>query len=239
MKVIKSLAVAALMAVSTTASAQFTNTKSASSSSAGTEGWSTFYVQWNPSSINTDVKGEDDQSVTAFSIGYNKAFGIVQGTPLFIEAGLGLQYYFYTYEDENSNREGDIETKYSMLSAKVPVNLTYDFRPSNSNVSIAPYAGLNFRFNIIGKSKMEFNDEDTEDYYKDERDEKLDKNLFDKDDMGGKDYVWKRFQVGWQIGVNVRFNNSFLLGVSYGSDFSEIYKKHKVSTTSVTLGYCF
>ena len=57
--------------------------------------------------------------------------------------------------------------------------------------------------------------------------------------MGDDDATWNRFQLGWQIGVNARINSSFLLGVSYGTDFSEIAEKIKIQTTSVTLGYCF
>lgn len=244
MKAFKLLAVAALLAASTTAQAQFTNTsKSSSSASGSNEGWSTFYVQWNPSSINIDVKNADDQSFTGFSLGYNKVFPIASGTPLFIEAGIGLQYSFYTFDSEDAedmdyddygsgDYYGDWENKYNMLSAKVPVSLMYNFRITNSNISIAPYAGIDLRFNIFGKMKHSSDSE-----YDDEDDD--DKNLFDKDDMGSKDNTWKRFQFGWHIGVNARFNDSFLLGVSYGSDFSELYKKAKISTTSITLGYCF
>lgn len=249
MKAIKLLAVAALLAASTTVSAQFTNaSKSSSSSAANTDGWSTFYVQWNPSSINVDSKNVDDQSFTGLSIGYSKAFCITSGTPLFIEAGIGLQYSFYTldYKDDLDRTFSycEPEEKFNMLSAKVPVNLMYNFQITNSNISIAPYAGLYFRFNIIGKSKTEVNaksgykESDAEERWEDEE-MKIDKNLFDKDDMGSKDATWNRFQVGWQIGVNARFNDSFLLGISYGSDFSELYKKAKISTTSITLGYCF
>ena len=101
--------------------------------------------------------------------------------------------------------------------------------------------------NISGKVKTEYEmGEDVEDYY--EGNEGFweeyyglqeSRSLFDEDDMGDKDYTWKRFQIGWQIGVNARISNSFLLGVSYGTDFSEIVKDGKMKTTSVTVGYCF
>lgn len=56
--------------------------------------------------------------------------------------------------------------------------------------------------------------------------------------MGGKDYTWKRFQVGWQIGANVDFK-SLSVGMHYGSDFSELAKKTKSSNWAITLGYSF
>lgn len=237
---------AAMLLVSSASFAQFSN--SSSSSSANTDGWSTLYLQWNPSTLSPD-KG-DSESFTGFSIGFNKAFSISQSIPLFVEAGLGLQYsmkndvnlgididdyddydygrragsyyddYYDRYADELEKGKGD----WSMLSAKIPVSLAYDFQIPNSTISIIPYAGLDFRFNIFGKFKPKEGDS---------------ANLFDKDDMGGSDATWNRFQIGWHIGVNARFNNKFLVGASYGTDFSEIAEKVKVNTASITLGYCF
>lgn len=253
MKKIKLLVAAALLAVGTTASAQFSNSRARSARNVSTKGWSTFYVQWNPSTIAVDVKEADDQSFTGLSVGYNKAFSIAKGIPLFLEAGVGLQYSFYTFNLEDDGdyevaEDIDPEFKTKMLSFKIPVNLTYNWSLPGGKVDLAPFVGLNFRLNVMGKQKFELNAEDDE--YNDEEymDEWLEgyglgttsnANLFDKDDMGSKDYTWKRFQVGWQIGVNARFNDSFLLGVSYGTDFSELYKKAKIKTTSITLGYCF
>ena len=76
--------------------------------------------------------------------------------------------------------------------------------------------------------------------YGDSEEEEVD--LFDKDDaekyFGDEDYAWKRFQMGWQIGVKASISN-FVLGVSYGGDFSEIAEDAKSKTTSITLGYRF
>lgn len=41
----------------------------------------------------------------------------------------------------------------------------------------------------------------------------------------GCEYECKRFQTGWQIGLKARFNRHFILGVSYGSDFTELAKE--------------
>ncbi len=254
MKKIKLFVAAAMLAVSATASAQFTNAaKSGSASAVNTDGWGTFYLQWNPSSINVDVKNADDQSFTGFSVGYNHAFNIVKTTPLFLEVGAGLQYSFYTVDNDNENAP---EVKVNFFSAKVPVSLMYKFDIPNSNVSLVPFAGVDFRFNISGKQKTESDDEGYDDDYDDYRSgygdydyddddyptggsDKKDLDLFDKKDMGSKDATWKRFQVGWHIGLNAHLGSNFLLGVSYGSDFSELLKKSKISTTSITLGYRF
>ena len=221
MKNFRLTAVIVLLTICATSFAQFTNSTSSSSTSSDTEEWSTFWVEWNPSTFSPD-KG-DDQSFTGLSLGYSKAFSIAQNTPLFIEGGLGLQYSFYSEDMEGYY--DDYTMKLSMFSIKVPVNLVYKFNIPNSNIALCPFAGVNLRFNVSGKLKNEYEDDDDEDF-----------NVFDDDDM---DDTWKRFQIGWQIGAKVMFNKSFTLGVSYGTDFSEICKKTKIKTTSVALGLCF
>ena len=263
MKNFKSIATAALLAVSLSASAQFTNSGSStkSTSVANTNGWSTIWVQWNPSKIKIDRKEADDKSFTGLSFGYSQAFNITPSLPLFVEAGLGIQYSFHTEKlaeelaDEYNMDEEDLEEimdpkeKFNLFSVKIPVNLTYKFDIPNSSFSIAPYFGLTMRFNLSGKAKMEYNlTSDAEDHLRsngwskkdiEETFGDKDRNLFDKKDMGSDKNTWKRFQLGWQLGVNARIKDTFLVGVSYGTDFSEIAEKSKVRTTSITLGYTF
>lgn len=230
MRIKNIFATAILAAVCTSASAQFASSTSGATATndVSTDGWSSVYVQYNPSTLAAD-KG-DDFDFTGLTIGFSKAFSISQSKPLFLEAGAVLQYSWYSedveyyYEDDYYYEEFDASEKINLFTLKVPVNLTYVFNLPNSGISIAPYAGINFRYNISGKYKIEDEDEDL--------------NIFDEDDMGHKDATWKRFQIGWQIGVNVNFQKAYL-GVSYGSDFTEIVKDCKMKTTSITLGYKF
>ena len=121
----------------------------------------------------------------------------------------------------------ETEENWKMASLKVPVNVIYSYQVPNTNISVDPYLGLRFRFNVYGEVE-EKADGDSESY-----------NLFDKDDMGSSDDTWNRFQLGWQIGVKARFNNSFYVGVAYGSDFGEVCEKVKVSETQLSLGFVF
>lgn len=254
---IKFMAAAAMLAVCSSASAQFSNTKGGSqSSSVDSKGWSTIYVQYNPSTISIDVTGVDDESFNAFTVGYNRAISISSSAPFYVELGGALQYSFKSKDmlDEIADVKSldedkvDPEQKYNMLSLKVPVSIMYDWKINNSNVHIAPFAGITMRYNIFGNKKMEYNfDSDYKDdlidifgkkYFEEKFSEKS-LDLFDKKDMGSKDATWNRFQFGWQLGVNVRFNDKFLIGASYGSDFSEICKKAKISAWSIQLGYTF
>lgn len=254
MRKLRLVAAAALMAVCTGAFAQFSNSSSSSSSTAGaSDGWNTVYLQWNPITFAPD-KG-DNTGFTGFSAGYNKAFSVSSSAPLYVEAGIGLQYMFHSedmdefawyFQDEDGDDrsyygEADNTLKYSMLSFKVPVSFMYKWNIPNSSVALAPFVGLDLRFNVLAQEKISFDDSGDQEDFDDAADEygfDDSHNLFSKDDMGSKDATWKRFQIGWHSGVNAYFGK-FLVGVSYGSDFSEIAKKCKLHHASFTLGYTF
>lgn len=218
----KLLIAAVLLLLSTTSYAQFTNTRS----SIDNGDRNTIYLQWNPSSYGLEVLSG---SFTGFSAGYNLAFSLSQSIPLYLEAGIGVQYSFWdgdlwlTHKGETVYIYKD--SKIKVLSAKVPVSLMYKFDIPNSIISIVPKAGLDMRFNILGKLKN------------DDIEKSL--NLFDQDDMKKDDWTWNRFQIGWHVGIDFIFNNKFLVGASYGTDFNDIAKDKNVRTGSITLGYCY
>lgn len=236
----KKIFVFAIMAMFVTASqAQIVSSRSSRVTTTKTignyEGWNTIYLQWNPSTFSP--KHGDSESFTGFSAGFNHAFSVSQSVPLFVETGIAAQYSFWSKSDKIYAYDSyDVEYKINMLSAKVPLNLMYRWDIPNSSVAIVPNAGLDFRFNIIGKFKVEASNKG------DTMSESI--SLFDDDEMkekgsfvGGE--AWKRFQLGWHVGVNAIFAEKFLVGFSYGTDFMDIAKDMKVNTASVTLGYCF
>lgn len=223
------LAMACMACIVLNASAQFSsNGNGGSSTVSDNSGWSTVYVEWNPSSFVYTGKGDDDDfdgGFNGFSLGYSRAISLSSSTPLFLEAGLAGQFSLWK-EDYKYKTD-----KISILSLKAPVNLIYKFDLPNSTVSLLPFAGLTLRGNLWGEEKYEYEDDlgsHSKSY-----------NLFDKDDMDGKANTWKRFQIGWQIGLKARFAERFIISGSYGTDFSEIKKKFKVHTGTVSVGYTF
>lgn len=238
MKKVKFLMAALMLTMGLTASAQKGISK----------GWNTVYLQYSPGSVNNDEKEADNESYNAFSLGYNRAISLSSSIPLYLEVGGALQYSFKTIEDdEEFDDYATLKYKYNLWSLKVPVSVLYDFKISNSKVHIAPFAGMTFRYNLSGKCKQELEMSSELEDYMDEYGYDLDEiyeeyeneyDLFDKDDMD-KDGVFKRLQVGYQIGVSARFNNKFMASIAYNGDFSEISKKVKVSQWNFTLGYCF
>lgn len=242
-----------LMLAATTASAQFANSNASSvsntSRNADTNGWQRISVSYNPTKIVYDYDGVDDLSVNGFSFGYTKGFSIAKEFPLFVEVGANATYSFGKEDYDDLGLEEDIlERKTNLFSLNIPVNLAYKFSLPNGKVSIVPYLGVNFRGNIIGKQKYNLTIDSnelgfSEDEFWKEMEQKVEGfkqevDMFDKKDTGSKDYTWKRFQMGWQIGVGLNYNQ-FYFSVGYGKDFTELCKKTKVATTSITLGYSF
>lgn len=228
-----------------------------------TEGWNRIYVSYNKIGYNYDGDSNDfldDMGFNAFQVGYMKGFSITPRFPFYVEAGIGLQYAFknmdlgdYDSQDvplilqdeengpqitDNSNIEQTY--KFSLLTLQVPVNLVYKYAFSD-RFAIAPFVGIDLKYNLLGKRvlKTEAQNEAGEDYMERfDMDDSYDDNLFDKKDMGSKDATWKRFQIGWHIGVGMDISD-FYASISYGTDFSEICKKTKLSNMVISLGYNF
>ena len=235
-------------------------TSFAQSSNVGlSDRWNTLYLQWNPSSFVPEEGSSEN--FTGLSVGLNSAFSISQKLPLYLETGFGFQYSFYAKEiTESVAEELGVRTYVvstllrpeeiiTMYSAKIPFGLAYAFRIPDTKLEFIPNVGLDLRLNIVGKAKARFNltsEGISQLKYNGYTQQMINKtfgdreiNLFDLNDMGSDAATWNRFQVGWHVGLNARISNIFLMGVSYGTDFSEITQNTKIHTTSLSVGYCF
>lgn len=238
MKAMKYFLTAALAVLATGASAQFTNGGSSSASGSGTglvkdcTPYSRLYVSYNPQTIKYDFDNVDDLSLTGFSVGYTYGLSVSKELPLFVELGARFNYSFKNEDvgEDDYYDEGELKTKYMNLA--VPVNLAYKLTLPNGKVSITPFVGLTFKYNIKAESKYEPSDEASE--WVDE----VEIDYFDKDDMDGDDNTWSRFQVGWQIGAGLSYN-SLYVGLHYGADFGEVAKKTKISNWGLSVGVNF
>jgi hypothetical protein len=172
---------------------------------------------------------DEDKDMTGLSFGFVKAFPISSQTPIFAEIGANFQYFNSTILDEKDEDYGEaLKMDFKMYSINVPINIGYKYA-INETFSIFPYVGISARGNISGKV--------TGSYAYDDEEESYDINVFDKDDMD--DEVFKRLQIGWQIGCGVNFNFLYL-SASYGGDFNKIAKNVELaSAPSITLGVNF
>ncbi|MBO5972179.1 MAG: outer membrane beta-barrel protein [Alistipes sp.] len=246
--------VIAIMAMATSASAQFVqsgaNNQSKNNNQSGnffsqmsTDNYSRIYVGYNP----TKIKWEDHQSEleTGFplkhgiSLGYIYGANIVDSLPLYLEFGGNFQYSFG--KEEIGDDYESIKYKLNMYSLNVPVNLAFRFGFNDNKVEITPYLGLNFRVNLAGNMKLEYEYED--DYYGDSG--SYDVKLFDdsEEEMGQIKSAFKRFQVGFNVGVNFAFSG-FNIGVGYTTDFNKICSAlgeydGKLGVTTLSVGFAF
>lgn len=188
------------------------------------KGWNTIYAEWNPTTLT--FKGDvDNVSLNGFSLGYSRAISLTSSVPIYLETGLAAQFTLKGKTDD-PYYFGSIH----MISFKVPVNFLYTWNIPNTNVHLIPFLGLNLRGNVWGQYKEEeLINWELED---------IEYDLFDKHQMG-ESFVFKRFQVGWQIGLKARFNDRFIVGGSFGTDFTEIAKKNKFRNGTIMLGCSF
>lgn len=185
-------------------------------------GYNRIYVGYTGIKTHFDFDDADNLSYPGFSIGYLRGINLTQKLPLYLEVGGALQ--FNRYSESETEYGYTFDYKETLLGLNIPVSLVYRFNITD-DFAISPDFGFNFRLNLMGKGKEEY-DGESEDW-----------NLFSKDDMG-EDGTYNRFQVGWHIGVGFDYK-ALHLGVDWGTDFNEIAEKTKLRTTYVTLGWNF
>ena len=166
----------------------------AASAFAQSENYSRVEVSYNPIAV-------EDLDLTGITAGYVKAFNVTS-KPLFIEVGGRLTY-----------ATGD-DSKFMQVA--VPVNAVYKFTLSD-DWSIAPFAGLVAKGNILGETEVGGSKS----------------KWFDEDGLDGN-----RFQAGWNIGVGANYKK-YYFGLSYGADFIELADNTDTSNYAITFGYTF
>ena len=248
MKRFQLLLTACLLLMATTASAQFSNTggsgsksKSGSVLSMDTESYNRIYVGYSP--FNAKYKGDNnakDLKMNGFTAGYLHGFSLSEKLPLFLEVGGNIQYFMGKQDGEIVHNDLYVEktkSKYSLLSLNIPVNLAYKLSFAANTLGVTPFVGLNFRANLMGKQKIEATYSS----------QSMDCSLFDDStETAMGDAAWKRFQVGFNAGVNLNYK-AFSLGVYYTADFMPISKakvenkeeKLNVGITTISLGFSF
>lgn len=184
-----------------------------------------YHNNWKESDANWSTNG--------FGLNYIHGFKLSSSMPMFIELGGNIDFMFYSDSEKD---EGITYTdRIQDINLQVPVNYTYRFNVAD-NFSIAPYLGLNFKLHLLTQERGEVKGHGVN--------EKSDwVSFFDKDKVGEG---YKRFQMGWQVGVNFQYTK-FSLGIQYGTDFIPFFsykggdKTYRVNTNNlkVLVGYTF
>jgi hypothetical protein len=218
MKFLKPILTGLFMALSVCAFAQFSKLSTLGNSlSANTDDYSRFQIGYVVATPKFD--GEDDEDNDKFK---GVTLGAIYGTslnstiPIFLEGGYNLTWLNWNDSDE------DYEEKWNVLNVTVPVNIAYKIGFGNDDFSIVPYAGINFKGNLLSIFKYE-DDEESESF-----------SYFDKNDVESGE-EWNRFQFGGQIGIGINYKRLYL-GYQFQGDFTELAKNFKMPTNSIILG---
>lgn len=182
------------------------------------EPYNSFYFQYNPMTWDW---GNSDIGFNGFSLGQIYAIPFNTGQPFYLLADWGLTYK-KSKKDEMSI--WGIEMEYHFLSANISLNAAWRMTIPSTNLHITPYAGVTFRAYPIGRFVTKY-----------EGEKESVKVFFNENEFGAEAIP---LALGWQVGVNLGFNNCYL-GVSYGSDFTEMIEGSKFKTTSITLGLIY
>lgn len=192
---------------------------------------------------------EDDWSLgkglglNGFGLQYTYGLGITDH-PMNIEFGLNWSMVFGSknYKDIPFTGYGeDINTHINLMRLNIPVSYIYHF-PVMGKFSIAPYAGIDLRFNLLSKMSIKYTEYINGDYADEGKDSF---SLFNKSEMDG--HPAKRFQLGWHIGVRFEYRMKYFLSLQYGTDFVRFYNHTlgeanahiNTGNLALSLGYYF
>jgi len=195
----------------------------------------------------------DGIGTNGFGINYIHGFGVAEN--MFVETGLNFNMGWGSSElwsDVDGSYTEKTLMKMQNMNLQLPVNFVYRIGVGE-NMWVSPYVGLNFKLNLVTKTKdkMELGgDVDADDQkYVDEWNNKQEwVNVYSdsEKDMGHKDNTWNRFQMGWHIGCGFQYSK-YYVGIQWGTDFIPAYShkfddgKYKVNSSNlkVSLGYTF
>lgn len=222
MKTIKLLLGIVLLALGSTAKAQFAN----STTAAGTRQKSLATMVTNDcsnynrfnfsySTLKLSEFGLED-TYPGFRFGWTGGYSVVETVPFFLETGVDFSFNTKVLEEDKYSKE-----KSTTASLIVPLQLAYKLSFQNG-AYISPYTGFHFKVNVLGKdTETSYHYDETESY-----------NWFDED-YGS----YRRFQMGWRIGGNIGYK-AFNFNVGYMLDFIPLCKEggEKIKTSSVHVG---
>lgn len=208
------------------------------------EGYNLVGVSANQIHFNSegpDVEDNDSGSFLGFGVNYLHGFRLTGKLPLYLETGGSMKFMFYSDHQTMSmkNEAGVWETveeyrqRIQTVTLIVPVNVAYKWQ-INDKWALVPYVGLDMKAHLSGWVTDITIDENGE--FRDVG------NLFSngEDDMDGR--KWRRFQLGWNVGVRAEYRRVFA-SASYGTDLTRVMDRDgahiDTQNIAVTFGYKF
>lgn len=173
-------------------------------------------VHYNSTSYNFsgyDGAKDNNFSLNGIGIGYDYKWCpeelYEENILFFTDQNLKVNYDFGK-TNNFGNRDSSLKMDMQDLNLQYSESIGYMINVYDEEFFISPYVGLNIKYHIFTRAKYEG--------------ESL--NFYSKDDMGA-DSKWKRFQLGWQAGLDFAFTSPLHLRVEYGTDFIPNYSYKK------------
>ena len=212
------------------------------------DGWHEISLQISPVTLSAteNIKG------TGFSLGYNKTFNIIKDKPVYLIAGANIQYSIFSHSvpgaditativDENKKPKDmtfstATNTDIALYDINIPVSVMYDIAVTNT-FSVAPYAGIRLRAGLSGTQTSQLSLKGAS-ATESQAVAATNPALFEEVSSSVYDNDFKRFNIGWQAGVNLYYD-CYTLGFSYGTYLNKITDETTLKQGSITLGYRF
>ena len=189
--------------------------------------------------------------LNGIGVGWMGDLRIAKKIDLFLELGANFTYHMGNSKDKRWNVHHDeyYQYKINAFTVSIPVNINKQFKNAFGvkDLTLAPFIGLNFRFNVMAKRKATAHMLDGTIPMSIGNEKKVYTASLMKVDRGPEDFgestpymtafdkklhVGKLLQPGAQIGVNAYYNH-YYLGVSYMYDLVP-FSKHKSSPELTT-----
>lgn len=152
-----------------------------------------------------------------FGIGFIKGIELSKNTPLFLEVGGNLTFFHKKEKlsESEDNSSFTYTDQYNFLNLAIPVNVAYRINVADA-FSVQPFAGLNMKFNIMGKEKWETEEVDAKNSYSASGEE----NFFKEGEEDGSIFGQKanRFQLGLNIGCGFNIAKKLYVGYTFQPD---------------------
>lgn len=198
------------------------------------------YQYYDNNQLLTKTRDHNDYFLHGISLGWMGDLRIAKKANLYLELGVNLTYQFgsskadsiLTYPASQGGDEHVHSYKVNAFSLTIPVNISKQFKNAFGveDLTIAPFAGVYARFNLMAKRKetekvtyYTYNPDGSRqiDYSREVETYKYSASLMkidpDKRAIIDKPHTGRLLQCGAQIGVNAFYKN-YSLGIAYMRD---------------------